>query len=57
MTPLRRLFGRIATLLDVIDASVSASAAVRMHRSPEARDLRRLGIDPASPAVAAMGRY
>ncbi|MFT4149537.1 MAG: hypothetical protein QM656_05005 [Paracoccaceae bacterium] len=57
MTALRSALNRFIAFLDVMDAAVSASAAVRLHQSPAARDLRRLGIDTNSPAIASMGRF
>lgn len=57
MTALRSALNSIVAFLDVMDAAISASAAVRLHQSPTARDLRRLGIDANSPAIAGMGRF
>ena len=42
--------------LDVMDAAISASAAVRSHHVPAQADLRRLGIEPTGAAMAAMSR-
>lgn len=38
--------GRLLGLLDVFGSVVSAAAATRNHRTPDPRDLQRLGIDP-----------
>lgn len=56
MTILRRIATRIRRLLDVMDAAISVSAAVRSHRVPDRDNLRRLGIDPTPAAMAAMTR-
>mgnify|MGYP002716942709 CR=1 FL=1 len=42
MTALRNAMTRIRAFLDVLDAAVSASAAVRSHHAPALADLRRL---------------
>jgi hypothetical protein len=38
--------GRLLGLLDVFGAVAGSSSAVRNHRTPDPRDLHRLGIDP-----------
>ena len=44
-TPMPRLLSGLVTALDTFGAAARAAAAVRSHRCPDARDLRRLGID------------
>lgn len=56
MTALRNAMSRIRAFLDVMDAAISASAAVRSHHAPARADLRRLGIEPTRTAMAAMSR-
>ena len=56
MTALRTALSRIRAFLDVMDAAISASAAVRSHHAPAAADLRRLGIEPTPVAMAALAR-
>lgn len=40
--------GYLGNIIDVVGAAINASAAVDGRRTPRARDLRTLGIDPAS---------
>ena len=56
MTALRTDLSRIRAFLDVMDAAISASAAVRSHHAPALADLRRLGIQPTRTAMAALSR-
>lgn len=56
MTALRTALSRIRAFLDVMDAAISASAAVRSHHVPAVADLRRLGIEPTRATLAAMSR-
>ncbi|MFC3168868.1 MULTISPECIES: hypothetical protein [Paracoccus] len=56
MTALRNAMIRLRAFLDVMDAAISASAAVRSHHVPAQADLRRLGIEPTGAAMAAMSR-
>ncbi|MDQ1901551.1 hypothetical protein RAH32_13965 [Paracoccus sp. WLY502] len=56
MTALRNAMIRIRAFLDVMDAAISASAAVRSHHAPAVSDLRRLGITPTRTAMAALSR-
>ena len=56
MTALRNAMIRIRAFLDVMDAAISASAAVRSHHAPALADLRRLGIQPTRTAMAALSR-
>jgi hypothetical protein len=42
------LFRRIASFFAMIRSANAAAAAVEAHRAPRARDLRRLGIEPAA---------
>lgn len=56
MTALRTALSRIRAFLDVMDAAISASAAVRLHHVPAVADLRRLGIEPTRAAMTAMSR-
>ncbi|SNR47414.1 hypothetical protein SAMN06265378_10560 [Paracoccus sediminis] len=56
MTALRTAVTRIRAFLDVMDAAISASAAVRSHHVPAIADLRRLGIDPNRAALDALSR-
>ncbi|MTE01242.1 hypothetical protein GIY56_13210 [Paracoccus sp. YIM 132242] len=56
MTALRNAMIRIRAFLDVMDAAMSASAAVRLHHAPAVADLRRLGIEPTRAAMAALSR-
>ena len=56
MTALRTAMIRIRAFLDVMDAAISASAAVRSHHAPAMADLRRLGITPTPATMAAMSR-
>lgn len=56
MTILRTAVNRIRAFLDVMDAAVSAAAAVRAHHAPAIGDLRRLGIEPTRAAMTAMSR-
>lgn len=56
MTVLRTVLNRVRGFLSVMDAAVSAAAAVRAHHAPSARDLRRLGIEPTHTAMLAMAR-
>lgn len=57
MNALRTFYAGLVSAIDLFQAAVSASAAVHAHRVPSAHDLRRLGIDTNSPAVAAMANY
>lgn len=50
MTALRTAMIRIRAFLDVMEAAMSASAAVRSHHVPDVADLRRLGIEPTRAA-------
>ena len=56
MTALRNAMTRIRAFLDVLDAAVSASAAVRSHHAPALADLRRLGIKPNPATMDALSR-
>ena len=56
MTALRTAMIRIRAFLDVMDAAISASAAVRSHHAPAMADMRRLGITPTPATMAAMSR-
>lgn len=56
MTTLRNAMMRIRAFLDVMDAAISASAAVRSHHAPAKADLRRLGIKPNGATMAALSR-
>ena len=56
MTALRNAMIRFRAFLDVMDAAISASAAVRSHHAPAMSDLRRLGITPTPATMAAMSR-
>lgn len=56
MTVLRNAMIRIRAFLDVMEAAISASAALRAHHAPAAADLRRLGIEPTRATMAAMSR-
>ncbi len=56
MTALRTALSRIRAFLDVMEAAISASAAVRSHHAPAVADLRRLGIEPTRATMAAMSR-
>ncbi|GHG21553.1 hypothetical protein [Paracoccus aerius] len=56
MTALRNAMTRIRAFLDVLDAAVSASAAVRSHHAPALADLRRLGIKPTPATMDALSR-
>ena len=56
MTALRNAMTRFRAFLDVLDAAISASAAVRSHHAPAVADLRRLGIEPTRATMAAMSR-
>ena len=42
----RSAASRILDIFDGIGAAFAAAGAVRNRRQPDARDLRRLGIDP-----------
>ena len=57
MSALRTSLACLVSVADLFRAAVSASAAVRSHHVPNARDLRILGIDENSPSVAAMAHY
>ena len=57
MSALRTSLACLVSVADLFRAAVSASAAVRSHHVPDARDLRILGIDENSPSVAAMAHY
>jgi hypothetical protein len=39
-------FNRIGAFLDVMGSAIAAANAVERHVTPEARHLRKLGIDP-----------
>ena len=56
MTALRTVLNRIGAFLDVMDAAISAAAAIRAHHAPAPGDLRRLGITPTRTALQAMSR-
>jgi hypothetical protein len=56
MTALRTALSRFRAFLDVMDAAITASAAVRSHHAPAMADLRRLGIEPTRATMAAMSR-
>lgn len=56
MTALVFAWNRIRAFLRVMDAALSAAAAVRAHHAPAARDLRRLGITPSRAAMDALSR-
>ena len=38
--------GRLVEVFSIMGDVIAAAAAVRVHRRPDARTLRRLGIDP-----------
>lgn len=38
--------GRLGEVFSIMGDVIAAAAAVRTHRQPDARTLRRLGIDP-----------
>lgn len=38
--------GRLVEVFSIMGDVIAAAAAVRIHRRPDARTLRRLGIDP-----------
>lgn len=44
----QRTFARIGELFDIFGSAVAASRAVEGNRQPEARHLRKLGIDPTA---------
>ncbi len=56
MTALRTAVTRLRAFLEVVEAAISASAAVHSHHAPAMADLRRLGITPTPAAMAAMSR-
>lgn len=56
MTVLRTVLNRIGAFLDVMDAAISAAAAIRAHHAPAAGDLRRLGITPTRATLQALSR-
>ncbi|VDS08614.1 hypothetical protein PARHAE_01798 [Paracoccus haematequi] len=56
MTALRTAVTRLRAFLEVVEAAISASAAVHSHHAPTMADLRRLGITPTPAAMAAMSR-
>lgn len=45
----------LGSFIDTVASAVAVSAAVRQHRTPRARDLNALGIDPVQ--FSKMGRY
>jgi len=45
----------LGQVFSIIGDVITTAAAVRAHRQPEARALRRLGIDPEQ--FAGIGRY
>lgn len=56
MTVLRTVLNRIGAFLDVMDAAISAAAAIRAHHAPAAGDLHRLGITPTRTTLQALSR-
>jgi hypothetical protein len=48
MTTTQSRRGYLGNIINILGAAISASAAVDGRRTPQARDLRTLGIDPAS---------
>ncbi len=56
MTAFRNAMIRFRAFLDVMDAAISASAAVRSHHAPAVADLRRLGIEPTRATMTALSR-
>lgn len=56
MTALRTVFSRARTILDMMNAAIAVSAAVRSHHLPKRADLQRLGINPTPSAMDALSR-
>lgn len=56
MTAFRNAMIRFRAFLDVMDAAISAAAAVRSHHAPAVADLRRLGIQPTRATMTALSR-
>jgi hypothetical protein len=51
MNRLHSLLARIGSWLDMVSGAYGATAAIRVHQTPAATDLKRLGIKPKSFTV------
>lgn len=49
----RKSMNSLSAFFNIMGAAISASAAVRMHKTPSAMDLRVLGIEPTAHVLSA----
>jgi hypothetical protein len=53
--PRKSFFSTLGTIVDVFGSATAVSRAIEAGRTPEARHLQTLGVDPA--AFRAIGKY
>jgi hypothetical protein len=55
MTSVRNMFGRVRSAASFFGSAVRVAGAIESRVAPDARDLRRMGIDPKAFTTIGLG--